>query len=311
MKKIILFSIWGIYQFKLYAIIYFKKLFNPFQISKIKKQVQYNALFESMEASEQVIWNERIGMVVSSPDNNFIPRVVKAGTFDGNYLVMHNGLKIQPISYYGVSILKMLIDNKGVHEPQEERVFQEILKTIPENSTMIELGSYWAFYSMWFAKNIKGAKCYMIEPEPANLLFGKKNFRINGLKGSFYQAFISNKSYYSRKGERGVSVDDYIKKNNIGFVSILHSDIQGFEVKMLHGAVNLFESKQVGYVFISTHSNEKHYECIAFLQKYDFTIIASANLDESDSVDGIIVGKAPYMQGVEKVDISKRKPKVN
>ena len=250
-------------------------------------------------------------MVVSSPDNAFIPRVIGAGTFEGNHLVMHNGLKIQPISYYGVSILKMLIENRGVHEPQEERIFQEVLKTIPENSTMIELGSYWAFYSMWFAKNIKGSKCYMIEPELANLKFGMKNFRINGFSGSFFQAFIGDKSFYSRKGERGISVDDYVKKNNIGFVYILHSDIQGFEVQMLQGATQLFESKNVGYVFISTHSNEKHYECMEFLKRYNFTIIAEANLDESDSVDGIIVGKAPYIKGVDKVDISKRKSVVN
>ena len=311
MKKFILFSIWSICQLKAYSVILLKNIFNPFEINKIKRLAERNALCDEMDISEQVVWKKRIEMAVSSPDNAFIPRVSGAGTFEGNHLVMHNGLKIQPISYYGVSILKMLIDNKGVHEPQEERIFQEVLKTIPENSTMIELGSYWAFYSMWFAKNIKGAKCYMIEPEPANLMFGKKNFRINGLSGSFYQSFIGNTSFYSRKGERGISVDDYVKKNKIGFVYILHSDIQGFEVQMLKGSTKLFESKNVGYVFISTHSNEKHYECMAFLQKYNFVIIAEANLDESDSVDGVIVAKAPYINGVEKVDISKRTSVVN
>jgi hypothetical protein len=38
--------------------------------------------------------------------------------------------------------------NRGVHEPLEEFVFQEVLKRLPEACAMIELGAYWGHYSM-------------------------------------------------------------------------------------------------------------------------------------------------------------------
>ena len=50
----------------------------------------------------------------------------------------------------------MLLENKGVHEPQEEKAFLEVLNYVEKGSTMIELGSYWGFYSLWFNKKIKG-----------------------------------------------------------------------------------------------------------------------------------------------------------
>ncbi|HJP64191.1 MAG TPA: hypothetical protein VJ844_12165 [Mucilaginibacter sp.] len=84
----------------------------------------------------------------------------------------------------------MLVKNKGVHEPQEERVFQEVLKDLRANSTMVELGSYWAFYSMWFLSKIEGGKTYLYEPSAENLAVGKINYQENNFKGDFNHAFI-------------------------------------------------------------------------------------------------------------------------
>lgn len=306
MKKVALYVIWNIVQLKRYCIYYYNQLIHPVNIKDLKTQISNDSLYSAMDNKEKEEWSIRLKNVLSSPDNKYISRVKNAGSFDGDNLVMHNGLKIYPISYYGNSILKMLIENKGVHEPQEERVFDEVLKTIPENAVMIELGSYWAFYSMWFYNTIRNAKCYMVEPELANLKFGKKNFRINGMKGSFNHGYISNKSFISKTGDRFIGVDDFVKDKNIDFVDILHSDIQGFELNMLKGATELFKSNKVGYVFISTHSNSIHHDCIDFLKKYEFIIVAEANLDESYSMDGLIVAKALNYKGLNKVDISKK-----
>jgi hypothetical protein len=38
--------------------------------------------------------------------------------------------------------------NRGVHEPLEEYVFQELLKNLPKTPLMIELGAYCGHYSM-------------------------------------------------------------------------------------------------------------------------------------------------------------------
>ena len=132
--------------------------------------------------------------VCSSPDNKYIPRVSNAGKIIDNYLIMHNGLKIHPLNYYGIPNLKMLILNRGVHEPQQERIFLKIPKHLPDNAVMIEMGSHWAFYSIWFNNSIKNAKYYIIEPDLIGLEFGKLNFKINNMKGTFYRAFIHSKS---------------------------------------------------------------------------------------------------------------------
>ena len=64
-------------------------------------------------------WRRRIDEVISSPDNAAIPRVPDAGKLQGHVLTMHNGVRVCANGYYGNGILNMLIENKGVHEPQE------------------------------------------------------------------------------------------------------------------------------------------------------------------------------------------------
>ena len=46
---------------------------------------------------------------------------------------------------------------------------------------MIELGSYWSFYTIWFNKVVKNAKNYCIEPDIDNLTIGKKNAELNNV----------------------------------------------------------------------------------------------------------------------------------
>jgi hypothetical protein len=153
---------------------------------------------------------------------------------------MHNGIKIYLGSYYGPEFALIFLKSKGVHEPQEERVFGEVLKKIKPGSTMIELGAFWSFYSMWFNKEVENAINYMVEPDSFNLGQGKRNFKLNKLKGKFIQAFSGKLSSFT--GAIPVlSIDDIIKLNSIDFVDILHSDIQGFEYDMLQSCHLLFD----------------------------------------------------------------------
>jgi len=103
-----------------------------------------------------------------------------------------------------------------------------------------------------------------------------------------------------------LTVDQICEQQGLEFLDILHSDIQGFEVEMLEGAKKLLSEKRVGYVFISTHSNELHEQCYEVLKRYGFEMVASANLDESYSWDGVLVMKMPTYPGIEHVEISKR-----
>jgi len=263
-------------------------------------------LMNKVPAGAQEHWLRRIQNVLDDPNNKDIPRSSNAGDIIGNHLHMHNGIKIDPLSYYSYPMLKMLMDNKGVHEPQEEKIFQEVLKSLPpkNNRTMLELGAYWSFYSMWFKKVFSDANCFMVEPDRRNLMYGKRNLKLNNQAGTFIHAGISNQENASKNT---TTVDSICETHSIDFLDILHSDIQGFELKMLHGSKRMLSENRVGYVFISTHSNELHRDCKALLEtEYQFDLIASADLNESYSWDGILVMKAPDYPGVSQVNIAKK-----
>jgi len=251
-------------------------------------------------------WRDRINKVCECPDNKSIPKVDQAGKIIGDIQLMHNGIKINFGSYYGIEMVRLLELNSGIHEPQEERVFAEVLKKIPQNATMIELGSYWSFYSMWFQKEVKGAKNYMIEADYFSYLSGIYNFRLNNMKGNFTNAFVNRTSSHSNS-TKSVCIDDFVKSNNMGYIHLLHSDIQGFEYEMLLGAKKTFDDLKVGFVFISTHSNDLHNKCLDWIREYNFNIIASANMDESYSWDGVLIAAAPSIRDIPVLEISKRK----
>lgn len=250
-----------------------------------------------------VNWEGRADITASSSDNAFIEKVARAGMIEDDVLIMHNGLKVLTSGLGGG--LKTLTKNKGIHEPQEERVFQEVLKSMPKKATMIELGSNWAFYSMWFYSKVEEPTCFMIEPDKNLLELGINNFALNKMNGDFSNYFISSKSQNSELTPT-ISIDDFIELKTIQFVDILHSDIQGFELEMLKGAKTLIDNKKVGYFFISTHSGQLHSDCEEFLIQHGFEIIASANVAHSYSIDGILIAKSIHYPGIGPIAISQR-----
>ena len=88
--------------------------------------------------------------MIGDPLNLLIERDPRAGTVEGTDVYLHNGNRVPatgPGAYYG-AFSQLLVVNRGVHEPLEEFVFQVVLKRLPSSPIMIELGAYWAHYSM-------------------------------------------------------------------------------------------------------------------------------------------------------------------
>jgi hypothetical protein len=243
-------------------------------------------------------WSQRIALVKESADNNLIPKHEFAGKIINDFLYLHNGIKIHKNSYYGYCMLRLLMENYGVHEPQEEKAFCDVLPFINKGSVMIELGSYWGFYSMWFNKEING-KNILVEPDYKNMLFGQENFKLNNMEGVFYNKFIN-----SYDDEKTITVNKIFELEQLDRVAICHSDIQGYEFEMLLGCSKVLH--KIDYFFISTHENNLHVKCIQFLKENNFQILCSANLDESYSYDGLIVAKNTKIEGVQEILISKR-----
>jgi hypothetical protein len=236
---------------------------------------------ENINNKKGLEFKDRFIDILSDPNNLFIKRCEKAGTAENGCVFLHNGIKVETYGYYG-DFSEILLLNKGCHEPAEERMFELILKDIPENGTMIELGSYWAFYTIWFNKVVKNAKNYCIEPELNGLNLGKRNCLLNDIDNvNFTQGFI---------GKNQINLCDFIREKNIENIDILHSDIQGFELEMLEDITELLIQNKIKYLFVSTHSDYLHYKCINLLKQHNYRIIASADFEtETFCYDGIIV----------------------
>ena len=234
-------------------------------------------------------FKDRFREVISDPINILINRESDAGyvNSDGN-VILHNGNQVPytgMMAYYG-GFSDLLIFNRGVHEPLEEFCFQEVLKKINSaNPTMIELGSYWAHYSMWFLREKLGAKSICVEPHESFLQIGQNNFLINGFEGTHINAEI---------GIHGLTVEEIFQSEGLKHLDILHCDIQGAELEMLAGAERLLASKMVNYVFISTHSELLHEKVVIKLMEHNYRIEVSSPFDEhTTSYDGLVIASSP------------------
>jgi hypothetical protein len=241
---------------------------------------------------------DRFVDIVSDPSNLLIPRVMNAGKVENNIITLHNGIKVYNNCYYSEfsNILKI---NGGCHEPSEERMFIEVLKRIPEGGTMIELGSYWAFYTIWFNKMIKNAKNYCVEPDLVCLKTGMQNCILNNVIADFTHAFV---------GKGHLNIATFAKSKGIDYIDILHSDIQGYEMEMLDDIGELLDECKIRYLFVSTHSDKLHYDAIDFLKAHNYRIIASADCDtETFCYDGIIVACHSSNMDIPWVSLGNRK----
>jgi hypothetical protein len=252
-------------------------------------------------------WDQRVADVLACPDRTALPSVPDAGQVSGDVQIMHNGLRIGKDCYYRWRGTRMLAATGGIHEPQEERVFAEVLKFIPPGGVMIELGAYWGFYSMWFAQKVTKARCLLVEPVGINLDLGRANFRLNGLDGEFVRAKVGAASARpSWPSVATVCVDDLVAERGLERVDILHCDIQGFEGEMLKGAERTLSARKVRFAFISTHGDAVHAQCRAVLLAHGFDLIAEADMSGSYSFDGILVGQLRGTEGPGPVAISQR-----
>jgi hypothetical protein len=130
----------------------------------------------------------------------------------------------------------------------------------------------------------------MVEPEEAHLNIGQINFAINGHIGKFIKAFVSSGNF---------EVDQFMEKENIQKLDILHSDIQGYEVEMLKGANNTLKANKVDYVFISTHSDETHYRVLDSLCSLGYRVEVDSNFSShTTSYDGLVFATSPTVEPV-------------
>jgi hypothetical protein len=284
-------------------------------LQRLKKDLRYGATRSPLGVRPQdfefpASWEERVRLAMQSEDNARITHVPNAGVVEGDTQIMHNGLRVKTDSYYGPQYTEMLTRNAGVHEPQEERVFAEVLSSIKPGSLMIELGAFWAFYSAWFLSAVPQSRAILVEPMAANLASGRGNLALNDVqdRAELVQGWVGDlDSKYREPGASPIIVDTLLEQRSIARVDVLHADVQGAECRMLAGAQRAIASGKIGWIFVSTHSMHKHGWCKRWLLARGMTLVAEADLPESYSYDGLLVFKRPGEPGPERVEISQRR----
>jgi FkbM family methyltransferase len=265
--------------------------------------------------------SDRVEVAASCRDCDMLRKVEKAGqTFGANdeFQLMHNGLIVCRGAYHGEWMTEIIRRLRGHHEPQEEKVFAEALRYLPDSAVMLELGSFWAYYSMWAHQQIKHPSCIMVEPNAHKLAVGKEHFLLNRMNGIFIRGFVGSHSepLASFKDWDGaiykipmLSIDGMMEERKLPKIDILHADVQGAEFDMLKGAARALREQRIGYIFVSTHGCW-HERCLKHLADHGYLIIASHSVLESFSGDGLIVARAPNYPGPDRVKVSVRRVSV-
>lgn len=253
---------------------------------------------------------ERAKLAISCRDTDYIKKVSSAGEIKTHLgqdvQIMHNGLLVHANGYQGEWEAEIIKELHGHHEPQEEKVFHEVLKRIDSGGVMVELGSWWSYYSMWFAKTVKDSLSICCEPDPQNLKLGHANARINfldqrmkflataaGDQDSKIVDFVTENKQKIKVPIK--TIDKIVEEFQIDSLSLLHMDIQGFELSAIKGAEKTIKEGKLRFLFVSTHhyaisgDPNIHNKCIEYIKRSGGHIIARHTILESFSGDGLIV----------------------
>jgi hypothetical protein len=256
------------------------------------KQDKQTPTGSPLSATGKAAPDDRLGRfreIVSDPLNVLIERDPRAGTVEDGAVWLHNGNRVPVDCYYG-RFSEILTINRGVHEPLEEFVFQQVMRLMPADPTMLELGAYWAHYSMWMKRKRSTAKVFMVEPDLVNLEVGRVNFALNCFDGTFILAKVGHDDF---------QVDRFMNSQGYPQLTILHSDIQGFESEMLDGCAETLSRGLIDYAFVSTHSQTLHAEVIDKLTTSGMRVEVSADFEnETTSCDGLVFASRSSLPAV-------------
>lgn len=254
--------------------------------------------------------DERAQLTLSCRDTDIIPKVEDAGhvrqTADGPVQVMHNGVLIVEGCYHGAWMTDIIRGLRGHHEPQEEVVFHEIVERLAAdtvNPTMIELGAFWAWYSLWLLHRLPATRAILVEPDPNNLEAGRRNVELNGRTAEMLQAAVGRvpappapfpcESDGATRDIPTESLESLFERFEVPRVDVLLLDVQGAELDFLDGARSLLAAR-TRFVMVSTHHHmisgrpDTHQRCLDLLREAGAHVIAEHTVAESFSGDGLI-----------------------
>jgi len=254
----------------------------------------------------------RIELTTAVRATDALPKVPDAGAVvaDGGdrVQIMHNGVRVLADAYYGAWMTEIIRRLRGHHEPQEELAFAAVARRIAETEpapVMVELGSYWAYYSLWMSELAPATRCVCVEPVPAHLEVGRANLRLNGRGATFVHAAVGERhggtirlraeSDGIRRRTPVVTVPGLMRDCGLERIDLLLSDIQGAETALLEGIGDLLRDRRIRFLVVSTHHHSvsgdplTHQRCVEALRRAGAHVLADHTVRESCSGDGLIV----------------------
>jgi hypothetical protein len=211
----------------------------------------------------------------------------------------------------------------------EIKMFSNILNNIDnkDNPIMIELGSFWALWSLFFRKQYPNGKNILVELGKRQLYVGVRNFLNNNFDCQYYHGGFNIESSgtfnhkltdieYNPMTNSGINIDNLIsndlelnanfdnlkltgnnldfnkiyKDNNLDIIDILHMDIQGSELLFIKDIIEYVNNKKILNIVIATHCYEIHKEIITILNTNNYEIIINEDYGTIGG-DGYIYAK--------------------
>ncbi len=251
--------------------------------------------------------DERVALTSACRDADAIPKVEGAGevsVFEGQRIqTMHNGLRVVADGYYGAWMTRLIELLRGHHEPQEEAAVHEVLRHLGSHATMLEVGAFWSYYSLWFLKDRPHRRAFALEPDPAHLALGRRNAALNGLRPMFRQGVLAvgdaRRATLSTESSGWQEVDAVplteIAAALGGRIDLLLCDAQGAETDLVGALQGLSRTGAIGFVILSTHAEAitgdplTHQRCLRAMKALGAHVLAEHDVHESFSGDGLIV----------------------
>jgi FkbM family methyltransferase len=250
-------------------------------------------------------FRRRVEMTVSCRDADRLARVTDAGRIVDGAQIMHNGVRVVARGYYGAWMAEIIERLQGVHEPQEELAFHVMIEHLAQDTdapVVVEVGAFWAYYSLWALQRMPRGRALLVEPDPGYLEVGRINFALNGRTGEFVQATVGTddappapfdcESDGITRDVPIVGLRSLVQRH--GHIDLLLVDVQGAELAFLEGGRDLLQSGRVRQLLVSTHHHSisgdpmTHQRVLALLLGSGAHVIAEHSVAESFSGDGLV-----------------------
>jgi FkbM family methyltransferase len=153
-----------------------------------------------------------------------------------------------------------------------------------------DIGANVGFYSLLAARRVGAGKAYAFEPLPANVVYLRRHLRLNGVRNVMVlESAICDAdglaAFREEEGERAMgrlgpdgglsvtanSLDALLRDGEIEPPDVMKMDIEGAELRALHGAKSCF-ARFRPTLFLATHGSALYRECWNLLRSWGYSI---------------------------------------